>query len=167
MATTPNRLQVGTTFDQAIPLLNDNFDKAVQDIRDLGASTATSIWVPIGPVASGAVAAQTVTLASSSKPTGSPFELLTQKSAGAVAVAQYFALIYIDSQAADHLWLVGSALTAEQSNFQCMINASNTTFNGSLAAWTIEILNRGASAHTYYVQIGAWYVPVTAPGLFR
>ena len=166
MGFTPHRLQVGTNFDDSIPLINDNFDQAVSDMRDLGASTSTSIIVPF-TITTDALAAQTVVLIGSHQTSGSPYIIYTTKPVAQVADAQEFSDIYVDTQDAAHLWPYGGSLTAEQLNFQVTITKSNTVYSGSLAAFTIQILNRGASTHTYFVNLGCWYIPMRAQGIFQ
>lgn len=166
MSTTPYRLQTGLSFDQAIPLLNGNFDNAASDLRDFGSNTSTTVTIPI-TVAASSVAGQTVVLLSQENVSNhSPFIIRTQKPVARVATAQYFADVYVDAQDIQHNWFQGS-LSNGQLNFIININNSNTTYNNSLAAWTINILNRDSVQHVYYISIGCWYIPLTSGSILQ
>ena len=167
MATTPTRLQKGTSLDDAYALLNDNFEKVIQDIRDLGADLSTEGLHTL-TLAAGTLNSFVFTLTSEGQASDSAHQVFTQKPVSAVTGIAPMMDIFVDVDNDDtHRFPGGSALTSNQLALYAICNVSNTGYLNSLAAWVIQINNRDSGGHTYYIHTKAGYLPVPAEGFFR
>lgn len=167
MSVTPTRLQVGTSFEEAIPLLNDNFENVIQDIRDLGANLSTTgrlvVTVPASSLVSSVMGLTSKGLTSSA-----PNQIYTDKPANTVTGILPYVDIYVDTDAdATKLFPFGSGLTSGQMALFPVITVGSANYTNSLGAWIIQLNNRDTVPHTYYVYTKCGYFPTGAAGQFR
>lgn len=166
MPSVPSKLQIGTSTDDAYALLNNNFDGIAQDLRDFGAATSTSTTVTFTSLGASTLDNKVTVLTYPGQTNASSNQMKTTKVCTGVAVASPFVTVFVDGQLPANAWQFGS-LSVAQSNFQISVTPINAVYNGSLAAFNIEILNRDTSAHTYYVTMACWYIPINTSGQFR
>lgn len=159
---TPHRIQVGTSYDDALSLINDNFEKSVQDVSDLGASLSTTTNISIGSVAAGATFNQTVYVYNKDL-TGLTPSINLQGYANGLLAAVPMIDIYVDTQSADYLFPTGASLSSGQ--LALNVNAMlNKTASAGVASIVISGKNSDSSAHTYYATIQLAYFPETTSG---
>lgn len=167
MASTPTRLQKGTSLDDAYSLLNDNFEKVVQDIRDLGANISTEGLLTL-TVGATSLASVVFTLTSQGQSSDSVHEVFTQGPVSAVTGIAPELDIFVDVDNDEgHRFPGGASLSSGQLNLYAICNVSNTGYINSLGAWLIQLNNRDSSSHTYYIHTQCGYLPVPAEGFFR
>lgn len=167
MATPPIRLQIGTDWPGAIPLLNQNFDNVIQNIQDLGANVSTILTIPF-VVPATSLQSQVVTLTSKGVVSNSVNQVFTQQPVSSVNGISPAADIYIDvDNDIGHLFPLGASLTNAQLNLFPIITPQNTGFQNSVGAWLIQINNRDSVPHTYYVHTLCGYFPSAPAGVFR
>jgi hypothetical protein len=167
MATTPTRLQVGTSYNEAIPLLNGNFDNVIQDIRDLGANVSTSLTLTVTVPAS-SLNSQVVTLTSQGVTSTSVNQVFTTKPVSGTSGISPLLDIYVDvDNSPNNLFPYGATLTSGQLSLFPIVTILNTGFANSVGAWLIQLNNRDIAAHTYYVHTSCGYFPTGATGMFR
>ena len=145
MPTTPHRL-TSQSPTEAWPLINDNFDKVVQDITDIGAAQTTIVLVTM-VVAASSLASQTVVLASSEVVNTQPYIMRTLKPVTGISGITPRMDLYIDVDDSaglkQHLWPFGlnngSSLTAAQLKLLPSITTQANPYAASLAAFVIDI----------------------------
>lgn len=164
---TPTRLQVGTPFDAAIPLLNNNFDQVVQDIRDLGANFSTTGTLAL-TIAASSLTAAVFTLTSKGVTSSSANQVFTQSPVSAVTGIAPQMDIYVDNDNdPTYLFPSGSNLSSGQQALYPIMTISNTGYTNSLAAWVISLNNRDSVQHVYYIHTRCGYFPSGPSGNFR
>jgi hypothetical protein len=167
VSTIPNRLQVGTTYEEAMPLINENFDKVVQDIRDLGANTSTDLVIT-KTVPATSLDSFVVTLTSKGVASSSVYQVITQKPVAGISGLSPAVDIYIDTNNdLTKLFPYGSGLTSASRSLFPIVTTLNTGFVDSVGAVLIQLNNRDSVTHTYYVHISCDYFPSPAQGIFR
>lgn len=168
----PSRLQIGTTFEQAIPLLNNNFDQVVQDIRDLGANLSTTGTLTV-TVPATSLKSAVFTLTSQGQTSNSVNQVFTQSPVSQVSGIAPQTDIYIDNDNdPTYLFPNGSNLTAVagavgNTALYAIVTVSEAGYTNSLAAWIIQINNRDSASHTYYLHTRCGYLPTGPSGNFR
>lgn len=160
-------LQIGMSQEDAYSAINDNFNKVVQDVRDLGADLSTegnySVTVPASNVSTAVF-----TLTSLGVTSASANQVFTTRPASSVDGIAPQVDVYVDvDQDTDYLWPYGASLTTGQQSLFPIITPSLSGYADSLAAWTIIINNRDVSDHTYYVYTRCGYFPSGPTGFFR
>lgn len=159
MPSTPNRLQPDSSLADNFALANDNFDKAVQDISDLGARFS-SVASSSSTLASGTSLQAAVSVSDTANS--------SQFTAGSLQIVPRIK-VYVDTDADSNylLGFSGGSLTTEQKNCMVSIWPNRTYPNGTLAAFIIMFHNYGASSHTYYWTVDVSYVQSPRTGYFR
>lgn len=160
---TPHRLQVGTSYEDAISLLNDNFEKSIQDISDLGASSTTTTSFITNSVAAGATYNKTISILQAGSSPAADSIILTDRANG-LRGAMPAIDIFVDSTGVDYLYPTGQFLSTGQ---QALIANShiNITEQGSgLASLVFNLRNCDSSAHSYTVNIKLVYLPEVSNG---
>lgn len=153
MASLPNRLFPDTPLEQNLALINDNFEKAVQDIGDLGARFSSvasfSAFVPAGLLLT-----QTIGLTDSTN-------RYVQGSLQIVPRVDVF-----EDNDADDTYLVGYS-NSQSATALVSVYVQRRPSGSNIADFTISILNTDAIAHTYYVYGQNSYVDSPPEGNFR
>lgn len=168
MSVPPSRLQVGTSVPDAYALINDNFDKIVQDIRDLGANLSTTGSVTFSALAASSVSSAVFTLTSQGAISDSANQVYTLLPVSSVSGVAPQVDIYVDNDNnAAYLWPNGASLSPGQLSIFPIVTPVVTGYTNSLAAWVITMNNRDASPHTYYVKTRCGYFPSGPTGYFR
>ena len=96
MPSVPHRFQEGTDYQQARPLLDDNFNKVAADVTSLGAGQTTTTTVTFSAITAGTTFRNTVVIVN---PGGSsPYPYITADSiiAGVSAIVPSMD-VYIDT----------------------------------------------------------------------
>lgn len=160
-------IQIGTSQDDAYAIINDNFNKVVQDVRDLGANLSTTATYT-ATVASGAVDSTLVALISMGTTTSYAVSVQTAKPESNVTGFAPQLDIYVDTDNDDtYLWPFGSSLTSNQRDMFPTIVPALIEYDDTLVTWVITLNNRDASTHTYYVHTRCGYFPTGPTGFFR
>lgn len=166
MALPLQKLQIGTNLNDAYAIVNDNFDKVVQDIRDLGANLSTT-GTTNATLGAGTLTPIVFTLTSLGITSDSIHQCFTTAPVSSVSGIAPQVDIYVDTEDADHLWPSGSALSVGQQNLYPIVTPSLTGYTNSLAAWVISLNNRDSSSHTYYLRTRCGYFPTGPTGFYR
>lgn len=167
MPSPPHRIQPDTPQPEAYSLINDNFDKVIQDIRDLGANLSTTGIISV-TVAASSLTSVVYTLTSQGVTSSSVNQVFTQSPASAVSGIAPQLDIYVDTDNdITKLFPLGSGLTAGQVALYAIVTVSNTGYTNSLGAWFIEINNRDTVSHTYYLHTRCGYFPSGRSGVFQ
>ena len=165
----PHRLNPDTPLDQNLALINDNFDKVVQTVGDLGARTSSTTTVTFASVAAGGGFQQGIILigpASTTPSFGSTISTAGTDSGASALTPQMDIYVDTDNNAA-FLFPFGASLSAAQVNFTFGVVASSTIPTNTLAYFIINGYNRDVGAHTYFVHVRAAYLPAAPTGVFR
>lgn len=165
----PHVLNPDTPLDANLALINDNFNKVVQNTADLGANLTSTTLLTFNVNAT-STAAQTVAVISQGMTTNAAFSVTTPQPVGSISsLAPQIDLYVTTDNSAAKLWPGGasSTLTSGELNFFISITAASTSFTNALTAFTIQINNRDASPHTYFVHAKAGYLPGAPTGVFR
>lgn len=160
---TPHRLQVGTSYEDAISLLNDNFEKSVQDISDLGASESTSVTFITGSLASAATFSQIVYILPYGAAPAANSVILAAPALGlrgAVPAVD----IYVDNTTSGFLYPTGSSLTPGQLALTANVSVNLTTQGSGLASMVFNIRNCDSISHSYYITCKLIYLPEISNG---
>lgn len=159
MAQTPNRLQPDTSLADNLALANDNSDKAIQDISDLGAKFSTG--------ASGSVTITAGTMA---------YFIIGMQDVQGAYVKDQLPLgprydVSIDVNDSGHFLPDGVSVTSAMRKTvvtQRVFKTSRNNFANEKATYVIEIYNNDASDHTYYISVDAYYQQASNQGgVFR
>lgn len=157
MAGVPHRLQQDSPYPETLAQANDNFDKLVSDTSDLGAkfsSTYASYSVTVAP---GSMHSQLVGVT----------DVRPEYVAGRVQIAPRCE-IFVDTDANDaYLLGYGASLSGEQLLSFKSVTVERRPAVNAIAAFLVQILNLGASPHTYYVRVDDSYINSPATGYFR
>jgi len=160
---TPHRIQVGTEYDDALALLNDNFEKSVQDLSDLGASESTTTSFSTGSIAAGTTFNQVIyILPSGSSPAAN--SVILSAPAISLRAAVPAVDIFIDGTSLLDLYPTGSSLTPGQLALTANTSLNLTTQGSGLASMVVNIRNSDSVAHTYYLTCKLVYLPKTSNG---
>lgn len=151
----PHRIQPDTPDVEKWALVNDNFDKTVQDIADLGAKFSSvanfTATVPAGGTNFGSV---------------SVTDDLNQYVVGATQIVPRVQ-IHVDTDDDAHAHPNGSSITAAQKNADIIVRVDRRPPVGSIAVYYITIRNFDSSSHTYYVSTDLSYNSSPVTGIFR
>lgn len=161
------KLQAGTSKEDAYSIVNDNFDKVVQDVRDLGANLSTEGNYSI-TVGATSIVSFVFTLTSQGATSDSVHQVFTQAPVSSVDGIAPQIDIYVDNDLdLDYLWPFGASLSSGQQALFPIVTPSLTSYENSVAAWSIVLNNRDAVDHTYYVYTKCGYFPSGPTGFFR
>lgn len=167
MAEAPNKLSPDVPLPDTIALINDNFDKTIQNIGDLGAKSTNIALVTFGSVAAGASFNNVVHMVNQNATYSGPIVSATSNISGVSALTAA-ADVYVDNDNnANYLYPLGSSLTSPLLNVLFSITQSYTTPQGTLATIVISGRNKDSSAHTYYFHLRASYFPAIPTTVFR
>lgn len=160
MPSQPNRLQPDTSLANNLALINDNADKSVADISDLGAKFSDVFFTSI-TVAAGTWYRILVSLADDR----------SQYRQGLLPFSPRVD-IWVDTDNTDNSLLHNptSTLTAEQLNCLVTVRVVRTTYvvvPTNIGTFEIIIKNFGASSHTYYIRGDAWFMQSPISGNYR
>lgn len=160
---TPHRLQVGTSYDDALALLNDNFEKSVQDVSDLGASESTTTTFSTGSIAAGGTYNKVINiLAHGSTPAANSVILSSPVVSLRSAIPAMD--IFVDGTTVVNLYPTGSALTSGMLALNANISVNVTNQGSGLASAVINLTNLDAVAHTYDIAVKIIYIPQISNG---
>lgn len=148
MAQIPNRLDPTTSYDDNLALLNDNADKTIQDMADLGAKFSTG-------------ASGTCTIAAGG---WFAFTVGMQDSIG-IYVKDQFPInprcdVWVDTQDDAHYLPDGASVTTAQGKTIVVVRTSKTSrnnFTTEKATYFVTIHNLDSSPHTYYIACDNYY----------
>jgi hypothetical protein len=160
---TPHRLQVGTSYEDAISLLNDNFEKSIQDISDLGASSTTTTQFNTNSVAAGATYNKTISILQAGSSPAADSIILTERANG-LRGAMPAIDIYVDATGSDYLYPTGSSLTTGQQAVIANAHINITEQGSGIASLVFSLRNCDSSAHSYIVSLKLVYLPETSNG---
>ena len=156
MATIPNRLQPDTPLADNLALINDNFDKTVQDFGDMGAKFTNVYSLTVGPVAASSGAATTINFVDSSN----------QYAAGKVEFVPRVQ-VYVDVNDPTYVLPSGGSLTLAQANADVIVRVAKSLSSIVTAVIVITIRNYDTNPHTYYMTYDASYKSSPPAGNFR
>ena len=156
MPSVPWRLQEGTNYRSAQPLLNDNFDKITDYLTAMcaGTTTTTTATVTVAGLSSGY---QTVVILNPGASSSYPYVATTGTNKTLVLIQPQIS-VYVDSDnTVGNLVPNGASLTAGQKNsdVSCFTDAVAVAGLGSV---TLSIRNSDAISHTYYIHIKCSYL---------
>ena len=156
MGLIPHRLSPETPYPDTVALLNDNFDKIVSDIGDLGGKFSTTASYSV-TIAAGGMNTATVGVTD-------PRSLYV---AGRLPITPRVE-VFVDNNNDDN-YLLGysGSLSADQSNALVSVWIQRRASSGTVATFTIQIKNFGASPHTYYVVADESYTASPPTGNWR
>lgn len=160
---TPHRLQVGTSYEDALSLLNDNFEKSIQDISDLGASSTTTTLFTTGSVSAGATYNKTISILQAGSSPATDSIILTERANG-LRGAMPAIDIYVDSTGTDYLYPTGPFLTTGQQALIANAHINITEQGSGLASIVFNLRNCDSSAHSYTVSLKLVYLPEVSNG---
>lgn len=162
----PHRFGEQTTWDEAKPLLNDNFEKTVQAVADLGIQTTSSTVLSFGSVATGANFQQTVAIVQPGSSSSYPYITLNNKESGLTSIIPSVD-VYVDaSNDSNYKWPNGVSLSSGQQKLSIHAKVDLTAVDG-LASLTVSGRNNDSSAHSYYVTVRVAYFPTIGNVSFR
>lgn len=156
----PHRLQPTTSLTDNLAYANDNFDKLVNDIGDLGAKATST----------GSTGAQVVTAGSSLNlrvgilaPIDPPSHIYDD---GIVSIVPRIAVFIDNDNNSAFIHPSGGSLSSDQllTMVNCYVDFTPAT--GTLGSFVVTVKNFGASSHTYYVYYSATFLPKPTPGNF-
>lgn len=160
---TPHRLQVGTGYDDALALLNDNFEKSVQDLSDLGASESTTTRFSTGSIAAGGTYNKVINiLAHGSSPAANSVVLASPVTSLRSAIPAMD--IFVDGTTIIDLYPTGSALTPGMLALNANITINVTNQGSGISNAVINLTNLDSVAHTYDISVKIIYIPQTSNG---
>lgn len=167
MASVPHRLQEGTYYREAMPLINDNFDKVAQDVNDLGArNTSTSARIT-ATVAAGTTFYKTVAICNPSGSSSYDYVNTTVPITNVSAIVPAID-VYIDTDSdAGYLYPIGTSLSSAQRAMTISAKLDLTKADSNPASITISGRNYDGSSHTYYIYVRCAYFPSAPSGQFR
>lgn len=156
-AISPNRLQPDSPLKDNIAYINDNFDKTVQAINDLGGKQfgGASYSASIAP---GYMNTQVVDVT----------DTRNQYVAGNTPINPVVK-VYVDVDADDdYLIGFGGSLTSGQADAMISVWVFNGYSTGTVGNFLIQIANRDAiDAHIYYVYLNNYAFNTPTTGIFR
>lgn len=165
MSTVPNRLQEGTDYQSARPLINDNFDKVAADVTSLGAGQTTTTTVTFSAITTGTTFRQTVVICNPSA-TSSYSYINAASIIGGVSAIVPSMDVYVDTDNdSTYLYPLGTNLTSSSRALAIDAKLDLTAVDG-VASLTISGRNYDASTHTYYVHIKCAYFSSKPAGSF-
>lgn len=164
MSGVPNRLQQGTDYQAARPLINDNFDKVASDVTALGAARTTTALFNTGSVATATTWRQTVAIVNPGGSSSYPYVTAPASIPGVSAIVPEIDL-YIDTDGdSGYLYPLGTSLTTAQKALTIDAKLDLTKADGA-ATITVSGRNYDASAHTYYIHIRCTYFASKSAGI--
>lgn len=153
------------SWEQARPLVDDNFLKAIQSTADLGARTTKTVSFTLA-IAATTSFYKTVVLANPGLTSSYSYVNLLSPENG-VSAAVPIIQVYIDTNnTATYLWPNGSSLTSGQKNLTISAKKDLTAVDG-VTSFTISGFNGDSSSHNYYVTFSVAYFPSPPQGIFR
>lgn len=155
-AISPNRLQPDTPLKDNIAYINDNFDKTVQAINDLGASlfneASTSVSIASGYTHH--IFVPVIDTINRYTPGNTPIIPLVK--------------IYIDVDADDtYIFPIGSSLNSSQADSTVSVWSLNGYTSGAIGGYNLDIHNFSADTHTYYIYVNNFVFDSPNTGIFR
>ncbi len=160
MPSTPNRLQPDSSLADNLALANDNFDKAVQDVGDLGAKFSGNFFI-LFTIAAGSWSTTTVNISDSRaqyRRDSLPFQ------------PRIDLWVDTDNTDASNYFNSGNTLTSAQRNLMVNIVPIKTVIQvlpTDVASYAFQIRNFDTSSHNYYVRGDDWYLQSPITGNFR
>ncbi len=165
MSSVPWRIQQGTDYQAARPLINDNFDKVASDVTSLGASQTTTTLFNSGSVAASGSWRQTVAIVNPGGSSSYPYMTAPTAIAGVSAIVPSID-VYVDVDGdATYLYPLGTNLTSSSRALTIDAKLDLTKADSSPATLTITGRNHDASAHTYYIHIKCTYFASKSTGI--
>ncbi len=161
----PHRFTGDITWSEARPLIDDNFDKVVQNVNDLGAKTTSSKTITFSSVTTGSSFRDTVVILNPGATSSYNYINLTSPETGLLSATPMID-VYVDTNSSAFLWPNGASLTSAQRNLIIGVKKDLTNVDG-IASFIISGRNNDTSTHTYYVTFRVAYFPSPPSGLFR
>lgn len=161
----PHRFTGEISWEQARPLIDDNFDKVIQNTYDMGARISSSKTLTFSSVTTGSTFRETIVLVNPSKTSSYSYINLAQPENGFTAAVPIID-VYVDTNSSAFLWPNGSSLTTAQRNLIIGVKKDLTAADG-IASFTISGRNNDSSTHTYYVTFKVAYFPSPPTGIYR
>lgn len=161
----PHRLQQGTDYQAARPLINDNFDKVAADVTALGSAQTTTATYNTGSIATATTFRSTVAIVSLGGSSSYTYVTAPTAIAGVSAIVPAID-VYVDTDNdATYLYPIGTALTAAQKALTIDAKLDLTPADSSVATVTVSGRNYDSSSHTYYIHIKFTYFGSKASGI--
>jgi hypothetical protein len=154
----PHRLQPDTPYPDTLALINDNFDKTVQDINDFGARFSSSASGSVTVAANSWIA---LTIAMNDVKGNYTKDKMPLGPRADVAV---------DVNDEDHMLPYGSAVTTAMGMSIVTVRVAKTSRNTSVnekATVFIVIHNLDAAPHDYFFVSDTFYMDSNIEGVFR
>ena len=153
----PHRIQVGTSYDDSMSLVNDNFEKLARSVNDMGAALSTTTGFTTGSISAGATFRQRVYILNYGQTNSDPFINIAGTANGLLAAVPMVD-VYVDSRVSTKLFPTGSTLTTGELALHVSAYISNTTSAG-IGEMIITGYNADSVAHTYLIDARIAYFP--------
>jgi hypothetical protein len=151
----PHRLSSETPYDQTISLINDSFDKSVQDMADLGAKFSS--------VASGSFTLGTNSMNSLVVGLSDPSKTYVSGSTQIVPRID----IFIDNNN-DEAWRFARGASAAPIPILCTPGRiARTPASGDIAEYEFQFYNLDVSSHVIYYSVDSSFIQSASRGIFR
>ena len=152
-AISPNRLQPDTPLKDNLAYINDNMDKTVQAINDLGGKIFDGASYSVS-VAAGATATFGVSVIDSKN-------IYTAGRTPILPVIK----TYVDNNNDDD-YILGIS-TSSVAPYMVSVWSYYGYIPGAIAVWVVHIHNFDASSHTFYNTLNNYAFSTPATGIFR
>lgn len=163
----PHKLNPETPLADNLALINDNNDKIVQNITDLGVQNSNTITVTFAGVTAGSAFNQIVYLVGSKQTvTGTNVVTTSQNITGNTAMIPAIDLYVDTDNNSAFLWPYGASLTGGI-NTIISVPPTLTYPSGVAGAIVISGRNKDVGSHTYYVHLRIAYFPLPTTSVFR
>lgn len=164
MSGVPNRLQQGTDYQAARPLINDNFDKVASDVTALGAAQTSTVLFNSGSVATNTTWRQTVAIVNPGGSSSYPYMTAQTAIPGVSAIVPSID-IYVDVDGdIGYLYPLGQSLTSSSRALAIDVKLDLTPVS-SPATLTVSGRNYDGSSHTYYIHMRCTYFASKSTGI--
>jgi len=154
----PHRI-TDTPWEQAAPLLDDNFDKTVQDIGDLGAKFSQGMAIY-----------STTSLSPGSMNTAS-IDVTADPPDPHIVPGRLEIIPRVEVWEDNNLdddYLVGyNNSQSDGCQVTVWVQRRRSNDPDALATFTVQLFNNDSSSHTYYVKADVSYQPAPSTGNFR
>lgn len=156
-AISPNRLQPDSPLKDNIAYINDNFDKTVQAINDIGGKLFSGASYNVS-VAPGYMSTAHVTVT----------DTLNQYTAGSTPINPVVK-VYVDvDNDDDYILGIGGLLSSGQADAMASVWVLNGYTTGHIGDYIVQIANRDTiDVHTYYVYVNNFSFNSPTTGIFR
>jgi hypothetical protein len=168
MSSVPHRFQEGTDYNSARPLLDDNFNKVVNDVADLGARQTTTTSYNTGSISAGGSFRHTIAICNPGDTSSFNYVNTPDYVSGISSIVPSIDVFIDTDNNLDYLYPVGISLSSSAKALAIDAKLDLTPADtGAVATVTISGRNYDTSSHTYYIHVRFSYFPSQPSGAFR